>query len=113
MNENEQPEEYQPPIGIAAIACFVCLVFMLYVARPAVMLLDVLWAELLVLATLPILINFAILYCSRWHREMGKLTRVLSMIVYSWIIFVCVSLVGGTVIAGFLAVANGFTRFHY
>ncbi|HMD55114.1 MAG TPA: hypothetical protein VKJ65_11245 [Phycisphaerae bacterium] len=113
MNENEQPDEYQPPIGIAAIAGFVCLVFMLCVARPAVMLLNVWWAELLVFATLPIFITFAILYRSRWHREMGRSARIFSMILYSCIVLCSVSLAGGAIIAAFLVVVNGFTAFHY
>ncbi|MGD0252579.1 MAG: hypothetical protein ABSC01_07770 [Verrucomicrobiota bacterium] len=33
MNDNEQPNEYQPPIGMAVIASFVCFAFMLCVAR--------------------------------------------------------------------------------
>jgi hypothetical protein len=113
MNKNEQPDEYQPPIGIAAIACFVYLVFMLCVARPAVMLLDAWWAELLVFAMLPIFITFAILYRSRWHREMGRLTRILSMILHSCIISCSVSLAGGAIITALFVVVNRFTAFHY
>jgi hypothetical protein len=113
MNDNEQPNEYQPPIGIAGIASFVCFAFMLCVARQAVMLLDVWWAELLAYGTLPLLVCFAILYGSRWHREMGRLTRVLFMILSSCIISCCALFGGGAIIVGLFVVVNRFTAFHY
>jgi len=77
------------------------------------MLLDVWWAELLAYGTFPLLVCFAILYGSHWHREMGRLPRILFMILSSCIILCCALFGGVAIIVGLFVVVNRFTAFHY
>jgi len=113
MHDHDPSNEYQPPFGIAGFACFICWVFMLFVARPAVALLDVWWAEGLVDAAFPLSVCFVILYGSHWHREMRSLARAFYLILVSGIISGCALFCGGAVILGFFVVVNRFTAFHY
>jgi len=40
MNDDEQPEEYQPPIGTAGLACFGCLAVVYLTTKPFIGFLD-------------------------------------------------------------------------
>ncbi|MEI7807724.1 MAG: hypothetical protein WCJ07_04480 [Verrucomicrobiota bacterium] len=112
MNDTEQPNKYQPPIAIAGCSCFFCLVFMLRVARPAVLLLNVWWAELLVLASLPFIVTFAILYRSDWHRETEKMKRIFILLLYSFVILCSVSFLAVVGLAVLSVYVYDFTAFH-
>ena len=93
MNDNEQTPEVQSPsqriIVIASFACLVTLTFFYWYAGPAVKLLDVWWAKLLVYALIPVLVTFIILYRSGWHREVAGPRRTCSLL-----LFACAILVG-------------------
>jgi hypothetical protein len=97
MNDNEQSPEVQSPIQrdfiTASIACFASLIFIYWVASPAVKLLEVRWIELLVYSSIPISVTFIILYRSCWHREITGAARTFCLLLLSGIIF------GGEVIA--------------
>jgi hypothetical protein len=117
MNHNDQPSEIQSPVGLSAFVCFVALAFIYWVARPAVKLLEVGWAELLVYAIIPISVTFITLYRSCWHREVTGAARTLSLIFLSCLIF------GGVLVAVVIIIilaslvysrfVDGFSRFHY
>jgi hypothetical protein len=111
MNQNEQPSEVQSPTGVAAFVCLVSLAFLLSVARPAVSLLQVWWAELMVYALIPISVAFIILYRTRWHREMAKATRTLFLIWLSCIIFAAVLMLIGVVLISASVFFYRFTAF--
>ena len=99
MNHSDQPSEIQSPIGVAAFACLVCFAFFYWYAEPAVKVLDVLWAKLLVYALIPILVTFIILYCSGWHREIVGPTRTCSLLLLSFAILVGVLFAIGAMLA--------------
>jgi hypothetical protein len=90
MNDNNQTPEVQSPLQrvfvIASIACFVSLIFLYWVARRAVDLLEVRWIELLVYAIIPVSVTFIILYRSCWHREITGAARTCSLFLLSCII---------------------------
>jgi hypothetical protein len=58
MNDNEQTPDVQSPsqraIVIASIAGFVSLILVYWIARPAVVMIEVGWAELLIFAIIPV-----------------------------------------------------------
>jgi hypothetical protein len=113
MNANDQSDAYQPPIGIAASACFICLILVFRVAQPAILQLHFWWAELLGYAIFPLIVTFSILYRSPWHREWGKVARIGSMLLSAGAIFCCVSIIGLGVITALFVVVNRFTAIHY
>jgi hypothetical protein len=116
MNHSDQPSEALSPVGVSSFACFVSMVFVYWVDWPAISLLQVWWAELLVYALIPILVTFIILNRSCWHREIAGAARTLSLILLSCIIFVGdLMAVVIFIILAFLVYSrfiNGFTRFH-
>jgi len=94
INHNTPTEQRPPPIGLAGIACFVCLAVVYLAARPFIGFLDrwgIQWAFYI---SLPIATAFTILYRSSWHQELPSVTRILSMILSSCIIFVVALLLG-------------------
>ncbi len=99
MNENEPPQKAQPfeqrTIVIAALACFVSLIFLFLVGKPLVERPKVAWAELIVCAILPILVTFAIFYCSSWNPEAKGAARVASVLLRSLFILVVEIVVAG------------------
>jgi hypothetical protein len=101
MDDNEQTPEVQSPFQramvMASIACFVSLIFFYWVARPAVVRLEVRWAELLVYAIIPISVTFIILYRSCWHREITGAARTCSLLLLS-----CIILGGELIAIGFM-----------
>ena len=116
-NNNGQPSEIQSPIGVSSFVCFVSLAFICWVARHAVWLLQVWWAELLVYALIPISVTFIILYRSCWHREITGAARTLLLILLSCIIFAGVFTATGIIIilasmVYYSSIAN-FGAFHY
>ena len=102
MNATEQTPKVQSPsqetIGTASLACLVALIFFYWYAGPAVQVLDVWWAKLLVYALIPILVTFTILYSSGWHREMGGPRRTCFLLLRSCAILVGVLFVIGTMV---------------
>jgi len=116
VNHGDQPATGHLPVAISAFACFVSWVFIYWVARPVVSLLQVWWAELLVYALIPILLAFIIQYRSCWHREITGAARTLFLILSSCMIFGGVLIASGImIILGFLvysAFIDGFTRLH-
>jgi hypothetical protein len=107
INNNEQAGESQPPIGMAGFACLVCLAVIYMAANPVVSWLEVWWAGVLIYSVIPTLVAFTILYRSSWHQELPRVTRILSMILSSCIIF-CVALV---VLVLMVVVASMFVGF--
>jgi predicted membrane protein len=115
MSVDKQTEDCQPPFGIAGLACFGCFVVIYLATKPLVMVNEAWWGEWLFFALVllvPISVVFTILYRSSWHRGLGRLTRILSMMLYSCILFCCVLLFGGAVITALFVVVNHFTAFH-
>jgi hypothetical protein len=82
-NNNDQSLKVQSPVGFSSLVCFVSFVFMNWVAKPAVKLLEVDWAELLVDTIISISVTFVTLYRSCWHREITGAARTLSLIFIS------------------------------
>ena len=85
---------------------------MLRVARPAILLLNVWWAELLVLASLPFIVTFTILYRSDWHRETEKMKRIFILLLYSFVILCSVSFLAVVGLAVLSVYVYDFTAFH-
>jgi hypothetical protein len=92
VNDHDQTPEIQPPLQraiiIASVACFVSLIFVYWLGRPAIGLLEVRWAELLVYSIIPISVTFIILYRSCWHREITGAARTCVLLVLSGVILV-------------------------
>ena len=111
MSDNDQTPEVQSPaqeiIGLASLACLAALIFFYWHAGPAVKVLDVWWAKLLVYALIPLLVTFIMLYCSGWHREMVGPRRTGRLLLLSCAILVGVIFVIGTmlVLAWFCSMA--------
>jgi hypothetical protein len=99
QNHNDQPSEFQLPIGVASFACLATLTFFYWYAGSAVKLLDVWWAKLLVYALIPILVTFIILYHSGWHRVVVGPTRTCSLLLLSCAILVGVLFAIGAILA--------------
>jgi hypothetical protein len=101
MDDNDQMPEVQSPLQravvIASIACFASLTLFYWVARPAVELLEVGWAEFLAYAILPITVTFIILYRSCWHREVTGIARTGSLLLLS-----CIILGSEVIVIGFM-----------
>lgn len=99
-DHNPIPEDQSPSqraVITASLAGLAALMFFYWVARPAVQLLEIRWAELLVYAIIPVSVTFTILYRSYWHREITGAARTCSLLLLSGIIL------GGEVIAtGFM-----------
>jgi hypothetical protein len=87
LNESEPPSEVQSPIVIAWFVCFVCFVFIIWAARPAVRLLGIWWIELSIYVLIPITATFIVLYRSCWHREITGVARTCSLLPLSCAIF--------------------------
>lgn len=91
MSETEQSIELQSRAQragiIAAFACLACSGYLFWVASPAVELLGVWWAELLVYTLIPIALTFTILHGSDFHREMARVARTSFLFLVSCLIF--------------------------
>ncbi len=87
VNHHDQPAGFQFPlphgVGLASLACFVSLIFVYWIARPAVERLEVWWVEWLVYAFIPLAVTFIILYRSGWHREIAGVRRTGSLLLLS------------------------------
>jgi hypothetical protein len=83
MEQNDQSSGVPLPIGLAALAGCVCFAFIYWAIRPLLILVPVWWAQLLIYSLLPLLVTFAILYRSGWHREMARMGRAGSLILVS------------------------------
>ena len=111
MKNNEQTEVSQPPIGIAAFACMVCLGVVYLTAAPVVSWLHIWWARVLIYSVIPISAAFNILYRSSWHHELPRAKRILSIILSSCIAFCGVVLFGFVIIAGLYVAFNRISAF--
>lgn len=91
MSETEPSIEVQSRTQragiIAAFACLACSGYLFWVASPAVELLGVWWAELLVYTLIPIALTFTILHGSDFHREMARAARTSFLFLVSCLIF--------------------------
>jgi len=91
MDQIEPSTEVQSPAQragiIASFACLACLAYLFWVVRPAVELLGVGWAELLVYTLVPITLTFVILHGSNFHREMARMARTSFLLLVSCLIF--------------------------
>jgi hypothetical protein len=115
MSDNEQTPPDESPLqrvfAIASIACFASLMFIYWVASPAVKLLEVRWVELLVYAIIPLSVTFIILYRSCWHREITGAARTCFLLLLSCAIlsceFVAIGIMLCIVLFGFNAITGG------
>ena len=99
MSNNEQTEESQPPIGLAGLACFGTLA-VVYLATSPLIGFQGIWGILWLLDFfIPVLAAFVILYRSSWHRELPNVTRILSMMLSSCIIYAVVFIAGALIVA--------------
>lgn len=91
MSEIEPSTEVQSPTQWAGIiawfACLACSAYLYCVVSPAVELLGVWWAELLVYTLIPIALTFTILHGSDIHREMTRAVRASYLFLVSCLIF--------------------------
>jgi hypothetical protein len=87
MDENEQTPE-QRATSIAAIACFVSLLFTYLAVRHLIAAVEFGWSELVILLFFPVAVTFAVLYRSHWHREITGISRTFSLLGLSCIIAV-------------------------
>lgn len=113
MIDDEQMEARQPPIGLAGFVCFAGQAVIYLATRPFIDYLDRWGIQWLLYTSIPISVAFIILYRSSWHQELGRFTRVLSMLLSAFIIFCCALLIGGIIVGGLYVVGNNFTAFHY
>lgn len=113
MSNGERLSEIQSPLQrdmvIASIACFVSLLAIYSVARPAVELLEIFWEELLAYAVIPISVTFIILYRSCWHREIIGLARTCSLLLLSSLILFGVMLAIGVLLCVLWFCLNALT----
>ena len=112
MNPNDEPAEVQPATDAAFLACSVSLALIGSVARPAVALLQVWWAELLVDALVPLLVTIVILYRGEWHREMSPVIRTCFLLWQSFVIFGGVLFIAGVTVVMAYAFLYRLTAFH-
>ena len=117
LDDNEQPQRTQSPLGFCLMVCFVSLALFYLAARPAVSRMHVWWAELLIYALVPTIVTFVTLYRSGWHREITGAARTFSVIFLSCIILggamlaaVVFIILGSLVYSTFV---DGFARIHY
>ncbi len=110
-NDNEQTVTNQPPIGIAGVACIICLAVIYAVANPIGNWLTVWWSGLLIYSVMPILVAFTIFYRSSWHRELPKPKRILSLILSACLVF-CASFIALGLIVALIAMFSGFADGH-
>ena len=91
MDQTESSTEVQSPISlggiIAPFACLACLAYLFCVVSPAVEMLGVGWAEMLVYTLIPIALTFTILHGSDIHREMTRTGRAAFLFLVSCLIF--------------------------
>ena len=87
MDENPTPPEKRAT-PMAGIMCFVALVFTYLLNRHFTKGMAVGWWELLVLLSIPVAVTFAVLYRSRWHREITGFARTCSLLALSFLIAV-------------------------
>jgi len=91
MDQTEPSTEIQSRVSpggiIAPFACLACSAYLLCVVSPAVELLGVGWAELLVYTFIPIALTFTILHGSDIHREMTRVARASFLFLVSCLIF--------------------------
>lgn len=103
--------EAEPPIGMAALACLICLAVAAITMSLLLPVLNFLWVKGFTYLLVPMAVTFRILYRSEWHRELARGTRILSMLLSAGIIF-CVDI--GMIVAAIAAAClfMGITRFH-
>ena len=111
MNDHEQPPKFELPVprvvGLAVIACFISLTGIYLLTRPTMGAIESGWAKLLVYAPLPLLVTFAVLYHSDWHRQNSGAARMGSLLVVSGLILagVVAAVAVAIVVAGFFSFA--------
>jgi hypothetical protein len=91
--EQIREEQSQGIVVIAFIVCFLAFISIYWAVRPATELLKVRWAGFLVNAIVPLSVTFAILYRSRWHREIVGPARTFYFLLLSSLVL------GGVLIA--------------
>lgn len=85
----------QRAVVFASFACFISFVSFYCVARPAVELLGVYWAEWLIYAVIPIAVTFFIMYRSCWHPEITRAARAGAVFLLSGVILISVLIATG------------------
>jgi len=113
MDYDEQPPEEDPPFDAAIFACIVSFVLIHWTALCMAPWIQVWWTELLVNPLIPMMLIFIILYRSRCRREVIGITRILSLLLLSVIIFAGTIIFFGVLFTLVCAVCSGFTNWHY
>ena len=106
MDELEQTEKNDPPIGVAGFACLDCFALTWWLASFASRHFNIAWTVWPLSIASSLAVTFSILYRSKWHRELATFTRVLSMLLSAAIIFAVVFFVGGLVFVGVCIAIN-------
>jgi hypothetical protein len=110
---NEQPSDVESPITFASVVCFLSLIFVYCVARNAIELIQIRWAEFLVYAIIPISVTFIILNRSCGHPEITGAARMVPLLLRSCFIFVVVLLVIGAMLCLGFVLFRSFTDGFY
>ena len=91
MEQTEPSTKIQPATQLGGViawfACLACSAYLFRVVSPAVELLGVWWAELLVYTLVPIALTFTILHGSDIHRDMTRAARASYLFLISCLIF--------------------------
>jgi hypothetical protein len=95
MEKDAHIEKVEPPIGLAVVACAICLVAILFAVKFVSRFIDIAWLTWLFATFIPIIVAFVILHRSAWHQELSTVTRILSLLLSACIIYVVVLAVLG------------------
>ena len=106
MDNLEQPEKIDPPIGIAGFTCLICFALTWWLASSASRHFNIAWIVWPLSIVSSLTVTFFILYRSAWLRELQPFTRVLSMLLSSAIIFAVVFSIAGLLFIGVCIAIN-------
>ena len=106
MDNLEQTEKADAPIGFAAFACLVCFAVIWWLTSFVGRHFNIAWVIWPISIVSSLSVTFFILYRSAWHRELPTITRVLSMLLSSVIIFLAAFLFAGLMFTGVCIVMN-------
>jgi hypothetical protein len=101
-------EEYEPPFGLAVLACLLCAPVIYWLAEPLLTQLASSTVRSLIYWLSPLIAAFLTLYLSAWHRELPQFRRIILLAFHSIVIFGCVVAFGIVMVFGLLAMAIGY-----
>lgn len=115
MNINESPEVQSPTqreVILITLACAWCLAYLMGIASPAVEMLRVWWAEMLIYALVPLALTFTLLCSSHIHRELSSSRRLVvlfgdAVLIFGGVLFFLLA------VAFFGGIFAGLARGHF